>query len=1168
MSQWKKIREIFRDALKLEEENRYLFVVEQSGGDEYIIAELMDLLGVYSPDFKIPLLEDSFINEPPKINKVVNGFTIVSYIGSGGFGHVYKAQGELFRDQVAVKFLKLRHNGDDALRRFIAEMNTLAECQHEGLARIRNGGELNGQLYIIMDFIEGKNLGDYCKGQSLDQILEVFQKVCQAIGHIHDTKYIHRDIKPSNIMVTERGEVKVLDLGIAVPCTGDQGVVPSERAGTPPYMSPEQLQDKKLSFSADVYALGVLLYQILTEQWPYEGMDKVGNNLEAVKNVVTSQDRIPLEARLRLPRIMKSLGAIVRICLERSAENRYANANLLSKDIGRLLNRRPIVSRRNEVLHQGHLWCRRNRILAIMMILALLFSFWGGVTLRKLQVENKDERLFSEFSSRWDREIKDCEGDMVSLKNTFRDELEKHQAVIDNRHIAKGSGYFTLGYIHMLLGDYQRALYFLEKAQSANYSSPRFKYALARCKLEDFWRTVEALNLTSRDSLSAVGLIDDKPLQEVTNLLKGGEKDWHWLPREYILALQEYCGLIQENGHLDESALEPVFSHLDRLENSYIEKHILVGRIHAMRLRYLVVRGETRKIMASFQLALAAFGKADEKVCGNLPSIKVHQADLYRLVVNQTGDRAEAYFKAGAELGEKALQMDPCEMDASLALAELNLHMGLYEKDLGRKRDYMKRAVEHADIRSDNWHHLRRAGSVFLESAKESREAKLYLKARQSLERARKMGEQAGHSPDPELFRNLGKVNQGMAKQSGNPRILHESARRIFEEGLEKFPNHAGLHLSMGYLLKDIAGSEVKDGSKKANSFDGAIHHFKRATALSERWLGPYALASVLRQKAELCNSPARAEELLLETMRNLDETLQRDPHAKKPLADILASKAGTLVNSGILAWEQGQPFVPQFQDAERLLKAAEKESGNLTYLLLRRTMLYNSLASLLAMSGEENANALKKAHFDYTKISRNDRYYLFLVLAKLKTLLLAAENKMDLNNDNHFQEFKPLLRELYGTSYESKERQYRGLYYSMLARWQTRHKSNKQAEAQFEKANTIFMVEVQKDDRDEKFELEVARHVYYQVAWLQKRRIGEQRKKTYDDLIQKSIALLDDDRKDRYRSQTMLCRGKLKWLQYKSDNTLRKEELKQEALRCFEEAGKNTHLNTTYENI
>ena len=234
-------------------------------------------------------------DETGMVGKKIGPYLIEAEIGRGGMGAVYKAvrADEHFEKRVAIKLIKRGFDTDDIVKRFRHERQILAALTHPHITRLLDGGATDDGLpYLVMDFVEGLPLAKYCENTklSLHDRLHLFLQVCSAVTYAHQNLVVHRDIKPSNILVTHGGMAKLLDFGIAKLIAPDNGGGTHGRSATqmmtPEYASPEQVLGQPVTTAADIYSLGVVLYELLTGRRPFKL--KSNNPLELTKIITDS----------------------------------------------------------------------------------------------------------------------------------------------------------------------------------------------------------------------------------------------------------------------------------------------------------------------------------------------------------------------------------------------------------------------------------------------------------------------------------------------------------------------------------------------------------------------------------------------------------------------------------------------------------------------------------------------------------------------------------------------------------------------------------------------------------------------------------------------------------------------------------------------------------------
>src|SRR2546428_11268182 len=274
------------------------------------------------------VITTSMIAVTEKPGDRIGRYKLLQQIGEGGCGIVYMAEQEQpVRRRVALKVIKLGMDTNSVIARFEAERQALALMDHPNIAKVLDAGATDtGRPYFVMELVRGIKITDYCDQQNLStqERLRLFTQVCQAIQHAHQKGIIHRDIKPSNILVTvsepgSPGCPKVIDFGIAKATTGqrltDKTVFTAfeQFIGTPAYMSPEQAMMTSLDIDTrtDIYALGVLLYELLTGQTPFDTKDLLAAGLDAMRRIIREQE--PARPSTRLSTLLEGeLSAIAK----------------------------------------------------------------------------------------------------------------------------------------------------------------------------------------------------------------------------------------------------------------------------------------------------------------------------------------------------------------------------------------------------------------------------------------------------------------------------------------------------------------------------------------------------------------------------------------------------------------------------------------------------------------------------------------------------------------------------------------------------------------------------------------------------------------------------------------------------------------------------------------
>jgi tetratricopeptide (TPR) repeat protein/tRNA A-37 threonylcarbamoyl transferase component Bud32 len=318
----------------------------------------------------------------------VPGYEILGELGRGGMGVVYKARQENLNRTVALKMILAgTHAGASAMARFFKEAETIANLKHPNVVQVHEFGSHGGMPYFSLEYLEGGNLADKIKGEPQDplQAARTVQTLARTMQAAHDQGIVHRDLKPANVLLDRDGTPKITDFGLAK--QGDSAMTATgEIMGTPSYMAPEQAEGKikEIGPAADVYALGAILYDLLTGRPPFKGTSA----WETLQMVIGGEAVPPSKLQLKVPR---DLETICLKCLQKDPAKRYGSAQDLAEDLRRFLDGEPIRARpvgRSERLWR---WCRRKPLvagLAASLVLVLTGSFIG-VTFLWLQAEEQ-----------------------------------------------------------------------------------------------------------------------------------------------------------------------------------------------------------------------------------------------------------------------------------------------------------------------------------------------------------------------------------------------------------------------------------------------------------------------------------------------------------------------------------------------------------------------------------------------------------------------------------------------------------------------------------------------------------------------------------------------------------------------------------------------------------
>jgi len=391
-----RLRNTFEQLLASPQPARIAILRELSETEPAFAAELQRMLATHNkPDSLLdqPALHaaDPAPPQPARTGSRAGPYILEKELGSGGMGVVYQGTrvDGTFQRRVAVKVLRRDRNGDVFLERFQRERQILAQLNHPHIAAILDGGTTSdGEPYFVMEYVDGEPITAYCKSHdlSLDGKLDLFLQICDAIQYAHRSLTIHRDLKPGNILVTDAGAVKLLDFGIAK-LIHAESPLPEEAATaailTPQYTSPEQIRREPVTTSADVFALGILLYEITTGVHPFARKDTLPH--EAMRAICEDDPPAPSTvAQHGAKRLRGELDAIILTALRKQPAWRYPSVEQLADDVGRYRRGWPVLAKGDSASYRLRKFGRR-QWLPLAAATLLLFLLIGGIVSTRRQ---------------------------------------------------------------------------------------------------------------------------------------------------------------------------------------------------------------------------------------------------------------------------------------------------------------------------------------------------------------------------------------------------------------------------------------------------------------------------------------------------------------------------------------------------------------------------------------------------------------------------------------------------------------------------------------------------------------------------------------------------------------------------------------------------------------
>ncbi|MFZ1011600.1 MAG: serine/threonine-protein kinase [Candidatus Sulfotelmatobacter sp.] len=363
---WNRVESVLNEALELKLEDRKSFLDRKCAGDPELRREVESLLA--SVDKSLGFLEAPLYEVARQLavesegpGSRIQAYELLKVIGEGGMGKVYLAAraDDQYNKQVAIKLLQAGFAQTTAiLLRFRSERQILADLDHPNIARLLDGGVTpSGLPFLAMEYVDGISIHQHCRqnGLSIEQRLRLFVTVCGAVDYAHKHLVVHRDIKPANILVTKEGTAKLLDFGIAKLVDPEQGTAAQtrtlDRLMTPEYASPEQITGGGVTTATDVYALGVVLYELLSGSRPFN-LSKM-TPVELCRAICERDPEAPSTRVARtddprasaLEKIDGELDNIVLMAMRKEPGQRYRSARELADDITAYLNGYPVRKR-------------------------------------------------------------------------------------------------------------------------------------------------------------------------------------------------------------------------------------------------------------------------------------------------------------------------------------------------------------------------------------------------------------------------------------------------------------------------------------------------------------------------------------------------------------------------------------------------------------------------------------------------------------------------------------------------------------------------------------------------------------------------------------------------------------------------------------------------------
>ncbi len=688
---WELIKSVVDQALTLEGRERDTFILEVRHKYPAISTEVIEMLQsieeserdhflqeVWSDQKNMLLDISGKLSEIDKdeayLNREVGPYRLTEVIGRGGMGTVFRAtraDGE-FQQEAAIKIIKTGIHTGEQVQRFLVEREILAGLQHPNIAHLYDGGVTeDGLPYLVMEYIDGKPLDEYCDEQKLSiaERLEIFRDVCTAVQFAHKNLIVHRDLKPQNIYVTKEGVVKILDFGIAKLLNPQHQQIssvetlPSSKIWTPQYAAPEQVKGEPITVATDIYSLGILLFKILTGTYPY---DLEGKNLaemeETIKAFSTLMPSLALK-RLNDPEkcaadrkttvralqnsLRGDLDALVSKAIRKEPEYRYQSVKELSDDIDRFETGIPLIAREGNFRYRTGKFIQRHKagLTAAAAVLIIITLFAGFYTWRITEERNlaqlerdKLEQIVDFMTELFEAsDPVSSQGEEFTAMDLLEKGVERAEA-LDDQPVLQAEMFSVIGSSFRSMNRPERAQPLLERALEVQ----RAHWGTDHADIANTLNTLGSVHWSDGEVEEA-----DKYLSEALEMRRRLYGNTH---PDVFTSMNNYALVLLDKNELDE-AEKLYLETLEARKKYYGEEHTKVGVSLNNLAFFLQRRGKYEEAEKYFRETLALWRKLQGEEHSDVGIALNNMGSLLRQM--RKYDEAERMLKESLEIRKK-----------------------------------------------------------------------------------------------------------------------------------------------------------------------------------------------------------------------------------------------------------------------------------------------------------------------------------------------------------------------------------------------------------------------------------------------------------------------------------------------------------------------------------